>query len=198
MKRSHPTYLLLFLLGLCLALPMNALHAGEAHSDDLKAHPSCPICGMDRHKFGHSRVLIEYDDGSRFGACSLHCAALDMAYHLDKGPVRIQVGDYDSRELIDAETAVWVMGGKQMGVMTKNPKWAFGDKGRAEAFIAAQGGSLTDLETAMKAAYTDMYADTRMIREKRKMKRAKMGQMKKGQKMPHAHGSESSAGSHDN
>ena len=186
MKRINPRLSILFLVCLSLALTINALYAGQAHSDDVSEHPSCPICGMDRHKFSHSRILIDYDDGSQFGACSLHCAAIDMAYNLDKGPVSIQVGDYDTRQLIDAQSAAWVVGGKKMGVMTKNAKWAFADKKSAEAFIAENGGLLTDFETAIKGAYTEMYTDTRMIREKRKMKRAKM---KKGEKMSHGSGS---------
>ncbi len=47
-------------------------------------------------------------------------------------------------------------------------------KADAEAFIAANGGELADFETAIKAAYTDLYEDNRMIREKRKMMRMKM------------------------
>lgn len=186
MKRTHLRALILFLICLGLSLPMGVLLAAEAVSGDVANHPSCPICGMDRHKFGHSRVLIDYDDGSQFGACSLHCAAIDMALNLDKGPASIRVGDYATRRLIGAESAVWVVGGKKMGVMTQTAKWAFADKKGADAFITQNGGRLTDFETAMKAAYTDMYSDTRMIREKRKMKRAKM---KKNDKMAHGSGS---------
>jgi hypothetical protein len=126
---------------------------------------------MDRAKFAHSRVLIEYDDGSTFGACSLHCAAIDMAVNIDKGPQRIGVGDLDSKKLIDAETATWVVGGRKMGVMTKRAKWAFESEAAAQAFIDKNGGEMATFEEALKAAYEDMYQDTRMIREKRKMKR---------------------------
>lgn len=178
--------LILLLICVGLSLPASALSAGEAIPGDVADHPNCPICGMDRHKFSHSRVLIDYDDGSQFGACSLHCAAIDMAYHLDKGLVSIQVGDYATRQLIDAQSAVWVVGGNKMGVMTKNAKWAFADPKNAEAFMAENGGRRTDFETAIKGAYTEMYSDTRMIREKRKMKRAKM---KKGKKTAHGSGS---------
>ena len=39
---------------------------------DIEAHKSCKYCGMDREKFAHSRMLIEYGDGSSFGSCSIH------------------------------------------------------------------------------------------------------------------------------
>ena len=50
-----------------------------APSLDIAEHASCAYCGMDRAKFAHSRMYIVYDDGSTFGACSIHCTAVDMA-----------------------------------------------------------------------------------------------------------------------
>lgn len=141
--------------------------------DDIAKHASCPYCGMDREKFAHSRVYVEYDDGSTFGGCSLHCAAIDMAVNIDKGPVFIGVGDFNTKKLIDAEKAAWVIGGDKMGVMTKRAKWAFASKEDADAFVQAHGGKPATFEEAVSASYEDMYQDTRMIREKRKMKRMK-------------------------
>jgi len=123
---------------------------------------------MDREKFAFSRVLIEYEHGSTVGACSIHCAAIDLATNIDKTPKTIWVGDYTTKELIDAEKAFWVIGGSKMGVMTKNAKWAFGKSEDAKEFVAANGGEPGAFDQAMKAAYEDMYADTKMIREKRK------------------------------
>jgi hypothetical protein len=42
-------------------------------------------------------MLIHYRDGSAFGACSLHCAALELAYRPGKIPVKIQVADYHTK-----------------------------------------------------------------------------------------------------
>jgi nitrous oxide reductase accessory protein NosL len=145
---------------------------------DVQAHKNCKYCGMDREKFAHSRMLIEYGDGSSFGSCSIHCAAIDMAQALDKQPKAIQVGDYNKKNLIDAEKAYWVIGGKKPGVMTKTAKWAFADKKDAEAFIKEDGGKLGTFDDAMKATYEDMYNDTKMIRERRAKKR----QMQQGEK----------------
>lgn len=138
---------------------------------DVERFGDCRYCGMDRGKFAHSRMLIEYDDGSSAGLCSLHCAAVELATTLDKTPLAIRVADYGRKDLIDAETASWVLGGSQGGVMTGRAKWAFADPADAEKFVARHGGTLVRFEEAVKAAYEDMYQDTRMIREKRKMKR---------------------------
>ncbi len=139
--------------------------------DDIKNHPSCKYCGMDREKFGHSRMLVEYEDATSLGTCSLHCMAVELAIHIDKTPKAILVGDFNSKTLIDAEKASWVIGGNKMGVMTKRAKWAFGKKEEAEKFKAENGGDLASFEQAIKASYEDMYADTKMIRERRKMRK---------------------------
>jgi copper chaperone NosL len=153
---------------LLLAL-VGTVYAMEA---DEEKHPSCTYCGMDRAKYAHSRILIEYDDGTSFGACSLHCAAIDLANNIDKTPRLIFVGDYTSKKLIEAEKAFWVIGGAKPGIMSSNAKWAFADRPAAEKFIKENGGELTTFETAIKAAYEDMYKDTKQIRERRKMKRS--------------------------
>jgi hypothetical protein len=141
--------------------------------DDVTAKPTCAYCGMDRGKFAHSRMVVDYSDGSSFGACSIHCAAVDMAVNIDKAPVRIRVGDFKSKQLIEAATAVWVIGGSKTGVMTRRAKWAFADGQAAEDFVRENGGMISDFEAAMEASYQDMYQDTRMIREKRSMMREK-------------------------
>jgi copper chaperone NosL len=150
-----------------------SLTAAATAQDGVKKYPSCKYCGMDREKFAHSRMLIEYTDGTVVGTCSIHCAAVDLALNIDKMPKAVLVGDYNTKALIDAEKATWVLGGSKMGVMTRNGKWAFTQKGDAEKFIGLNGGKISTYDEAMKASYEDMYADTKMIREKRKMMKMK-------------------------
>jgi len=137
--------------------------------DDVAKNPACKYCGMDRKTFAHSRMLVTYEDGSSMGTCSLHCTAVELALNIDKTPKSIEVGDFKTRKLIDAEKASWVIGGSKTGVMTKRAKWAFESKADAEVFIKENGGKPASFDEAIKASYEDMYADTKMIREKRKM-----------------------------
>ncbi len=139
--------------------------------EDTQKYPSCKYCGMNRGQFAHSRMLVEYDDGSSVATCSIHCLAVDLALNIDKTPKTIQVGDYGTKNLIDAEKAAWVIGGNKPGVMTKRAKWAFEKKEDAEKLVKENGGEPATFDVAMKAAYEDMYADTKMIREKRKMRK---------------------------
>jgi copper chaperone NosL len=143
---------------------------------DILEHPDCPLCGMDRAKFAHSRMLVTYEGGASVGTCSIHCAAMDMALNIDKSPTGIQVGAYDTQKLIDAEKACWVIGGNKIGVMTARAKWAFETKADADAFMENHGGKPVTFEDAMKAAFEDMYQDIQMIRKKREMMRMKSTQ----------------------
>jgi hypothetical protein len=116
-------------------------------------------------------MLIEYENGSSVATCSLHCTAVELANTIDNIPVSVRVADYNSKELLDVDQAIWVIGGNKKGVMTAQAKWAFADRGAAERFIKENGGSIVGFDEAIKAAYDDMYQDTMMIREFRKMKR---------------------------
>ena len=166
-------------LALSVAMIFGVLAVTVFALDDITQSSSCKHCGMDRQKFDFSRMLIEYEDGTSTGVCSLHCAAVELAMNIDKTPKAIKVGDFTTKNLIDAEKAFWVVGGTKPGVMTKQGKWAFEKKDAAETFVKTNGGALTSFDDAVKIAYTDMYEDTKMIREKRKMKKA--------QSMEHSH-----------
>jgi nitrous oxide reductase accessory protein NosL len=167
-------------LALALCFVLVGLTFAEQTKDDLSVHKGCRYCGMDRGTYNFSRMLIEYDDGTNVAFCSIHCAAVDLANNIDKTPKSIQVGDFNGKQLIDAENAFWVVGGNKPGVMSKRGKWAFEKKDDAENFIKTNGGKTVSFEEAMKMAYEDMHEDTKAIRERRKMKRMKMMEQKPG------------------
>ena len=159
---------LFFLCILSLLIPVLAT---AQLPEDVRVHPTCKYCGMNRQHFAHSRMLIEYDDGSSFGACSLHCAAINLAIGTDKIPVSLEVADYSTHELMDAEDAYWVVGGNKPGVMTQRAKWAFRKKQDAELFIKWNGGVSASFDDAIEAAFTDMHEDSKVIRGKRKIRK---------------------------
>lgn len=157
----------------------NAMMAARsAKSSDIDEFPHCPLCGMDRDKFGFSRVLLVYDDGSHYGTCSIHCAAIDLAININKSPLQILIADYNTHNMIDAEKAYWVIGGQKPGIMTKRAKWAFQQQADAEHFMKSFGGELAAFDQVLKATYEDMYQDVKMIREKRNKKSAPAVQQK--------------------
>jgi copper chaperone NosL len=166
---------------LCTVVTVFCLLTGGALwalDNDVKEIPACKYCGMNREAYAHSRMLIEYDDGTTVGTCSLHCVSVDLAVNLDKAPKAIRVGDYGQKVLIDAETAAWIIGGSKPGVMTRNAKWAFANKADAEKFRQENGGRPAAFDEALEAAYKDLADDTKMIRERRKMRKMQMMEKK--------------------
>ncbi len=142
-----------------------------AAQEDIEKHPSCQYCGMDRQMFAHSRMLIEYEDGPAVGVCSIRCAAVAIVTNTDKVPKAIRVGDLNSKELVDAEKAFWVIGGSKPGVMTHRAKWAFQKQKDAEKFRADYGGDPADFDQAMKAAFEDVYSGLKRMWEKKRKTR---------------------------
>jgi nitrous oxide reductase accessory protein NosL len=143
-KKIFAGLLAAFLLCLC-GTPAPA-------QEDIDRHGECGNCGMSRKAYGYSRMLLRYRDGSESGVCSVHCAAVKLAASGERSPKSILVADRDTRELTDAETATWVMGGRKRGVMTRRPKWAFASRAAAEAFVREHGGEIVSWPEALAAA----------------------------------------------
>src|SRR3990172_4051278 len=110
-------YVVTLVIAVCFGL--GGLTFAEEIKDDIAVHKACNYCGMDRGAYNFSRMRIEYDDGTIIPSCSIHCAAVDLANKIDKTPKAIKVGDFNGKQLIDAEQASWVVGGNKPGVMSK-------------------------------------------------------------------------------
>jgi hypothetical protein len=119
---------------------------------DIDQFRDCKQCGMDRKAYGYSRMLVEYKNGTKTGTCSLHCVATELANGKSGEISSFKVADRDTTKLIDAEKAVWVIGGSKRGVMTMQAKWAFSTKEAARKFIDAYGGKLATWNEALAAA----------------------------------------------
>jgi copper chaperone NosL len=142
--------------------------------EDIRSHPQCPVCGMDRQQYAHSRMLIDYREGPT-GTCSIHCVAADVAVNRHKTVRGLYAADYGSRQLIPATTAFWVIGGDRSGVMTQRAKWAFEKRADAEAFIRDHGGGMATFDDAIKATFEDMYTDIKMVRDRAQERKARSG-----------------------
>jgi len=129
--------------------------------DDIAAHRSCIHCGMDRKAYGFSRMLVQYEDGTEVGVCSTRCAVVELDLKQGRKAKAVLAADRDTRLLIDAMQATWVMGGAKRGVMTSRPKWAFHTKAAAEAFIGSYGGEIATWAEALVAAREDLAQEVR-------------------------------------
>ncbi len=158
----------------------------EPTKDEFKKYPRCPYCGMSRKMWSHTRHLIQYDDGTAEGTCSIRCVAVAFAINLDRGPKKIWVGDAGSdakiKPLIEVEKATYILDPNKMGTMTHRRKWAYADAAKAKA----TGAKTVTFDEALQAAYEDLGRDSAMTRKRRAEKRAhmmkKMKMMKEMQK----------------
>jgi copper chaperone NosL len=139
-----------------LAVPLIALPGS-----DIEQHRSCTRCGMDRKAYGYSRMLIQYEDGTEIGICSLHCAVQELDSRPDKLAKNIYVADRSTHMLIDAKQAVWVIGGSKRGVMTQVPKWVFETRAGAEKFVKTYGGKIVSWDDALAAAQEEQAKNQR-------------------------------------
>ena len=145
--------------------------------DEFEKYARCSYCGMVRKKWSHTRHLIQYDDDSTEGTCSIHCLSISLALNMDRGPKNIWVGDAGAegeiKPLIKVDAAHYVLDGSKPGTMSGASKWAYGDAEKAKA--AAEGDAkVVAFDGALEAAYSDMAKNTIMIRKRRAEKRAKM------------------------
>lgn len=129
--------------------------AASAAADPVEDPKACKQCGMDRDAYARSRMVVLYGDGTAAGVCSLHCAVAEMRQNREKHVVSLKVADYSTHELIDARTAVWVIGGRSAGVMTSEAKWAFAREKDAREFIKENGGKITGFDEVKKAAESE-------------------------------------------
>ncbi len=163
------------LLCLQLAIPSASLGAVAAEGPG-----SCNVCGMDRTANATSRMLIAYEDGSSVGVCSVHCAAAALKMSTGKVVKSLQVANYSTLELLDAKSAIWVVGGDLRGAMTQTAKWAFAKEEAAQQFIAAHGGRIAPFAQVMKLAEAEVAAGGGMKHEPAMHAGHDMGQMRMG------------------
>lgn len=127
-----------------------------AATETIENPKACTQCGMDRAASARSRMLLVYDDGTKVGVCSLHCAAEEIKQNKGKQLKSLMVADYSSKELIDAKTATWVVGGRMNGGMNSPAKWAFAKEEDAQKFVKENGGEITTFDLALKAANEEL------------------------------------------
>lgn len=141
------------------------------HQDDLEKYPKCPYCSMDLRLNHRTRMLIHYSNNVPDPTCSIHCAAISLSLNLFLEPKAIWVGDnaadVEPRPLIDANTAIYLVGSDLPGIMTWNSKMAYASSAAALVAQQVHGGQLMDFDQTLKAAYNDMADDLRRMRQGR-------------------------------
>jgi hypothetical protein len=170
MKKSLIICILILMIGIFLYSGVQA-----------KEQKWCPLCSMNLKMFWKTSHWLTFSNGERVGYCSIHCAS--KVYQ--ERPTKIdrwEVVDFDSKSLIDARKAHFLIGSDLPGTMTPVSKLAFASREVVEKYQKAHGGTIGTLDDAIKQAVEGRGDDMAMI----KKKKAKMAAM--GKKLAGKHG----------
>ena len=93
----------------------------------------CPVCGMKIGMFYKTSHSSELEDNTKRQYCSMRCLAVDNQNNKIKSN-SIKVVDAKTQKQIDAKNAIYVVGSKVHGTMSKVSKFAFASKQDALRF----------------------------------------------------------------
>lgn len=125
----------------------------------------CPLCSMNLKMFWKTTHWLTFSDGPRTGYCSIHCASIvyqKRATDID----RWEVADYDTKKLIDARKAHFLIGSDLPGTMTPVSKLAFASLDSAKRYKKKHGGTIGTFDNALKRALEGLGEDMAMIKKK--------------------------------
>jgi nitrous oxide reductase accessory protein NosL len=106
---------------------------------------------MDRNMFARTRYIFETHGGEHY-VCSMACVVI-LSMKLREEPEKVKVAEYLHPEsMIVAERAIYVIGSKARGTMTKVSKIAFSDRKEAETIVERYGGRLAGYDEAFRTA----------------------------------------------
>lgn len=127
-------------------LLMSARVAAEERHEHKRE--SCRVCGMWIDEYQKSAAELVYKDGKKEYTCGVACMLRVID---DEGGMAafqsVKVHDWVTGELVDAETATYVLGSKVIPDMVPN-YIAFAKREEAEAFAAKEGGEVIDFGIA--------------------------------------------------
>ncbi|MDD2739844.1 MAG: nitrous oxide reductase accessory protein NosL [Methylomonas lenta] len=114
--------------------------------------PSCRVCGMWIDQYIKSAGYITFKNDDKEYTCGVACLLREVEDAGGMSEIKsAKVTDWVSGELVDAETATYVLGSKVIPDMLPN-YIAFAKRNEAEAFAAKEGGEIIDFG----AAYADV------------------------------------------
>jgi hypothetical protein len=120
----------------------------------------CSHCLMSRLRFARSRVIITLEIGTTIESCMVSHGLVIQGQAIK----RIKVTEYNSKKLIEAKSAFWIINQSRQCPMSTIELWAFADEQSAQAYLQKHTGTLCTWEEALKAA-----CDGRLVDSTRKI-----------------------------
>ncbi len=110
---------------------------------------SCPVCSMHIKKFYKTSHAVVYNDGKKEHFCSITCLAKTMKNRKDIKT--IYVADASNGKLINAKSAIYVIGSKVPSTMGGSSRLAFASQSSADTFQKKYGGKIGNFSMALEA-----------------------------------------------
>jgi hypothetical protein len=132
---------------------------GFGTAKDLRQYPDCLNCGMSRKACAHTRLTVEYNDGTKRAECSLHCLVADLVNQPRREPKTLLAADYHDKSLAPAEKCWWVRYDNAVACRGSKVMLAFRTEGGANRFLASFGGKKLTFDDALKLTYLDLERD---------------------------------------
>jgi nitrous oxide reductase accessory protein NosL len=143
MTRKKQAALLIVLPVIVLAFVFGAL----AHKEE---RAECSLCGMWIDLYMKTRHVVTRTDGTAESFCSIACASKYMKTH--KGQVKmVLAADFETKELIEADSAFYIEGSDIHGVMSYTSRLAFTTRDQAERFRKEHGGDIISFKKALES-----------------------------------------------
>jgi nitrous oxide reductase accessory protein NosL len=137
-----------FKLGMALVFCHLLLLSAGIAAEEQHERESCRVCGMWVDEYQKSAAELVSKDGKKQYSCGVACMLRIID---DEGGLSafqsVKVHDWVSGELVDAETATYVLGSRVIPDMIPN-YIAFAKREEAEAFVAKEGGEVIDFYVA--------------------------------------------------
>jgi hypothetical protein len=116
---------------------------------------SCNNCGMGRAMWARTWKEFENSKGG-YEVCSFTCLA-KFSFKNGENPATVKTALYqDPNTMVAAENAIFVVGSKAKGTMTKTSKLAFASQDEAEEFAGACNGEVMGFQKTFELAKREM------------------------------------------
>ena len=139
--------MLLKILAFCLLTSISLFH----HIPSVMAEESredCRRCGMWIDQYMHTRHVLTAEDGTQISFCSFTCTANYIKRHGGESQ-HLQVADYLTAELINVESAFYLLGSDASPVMSYTSIIAFKSLAEANNFRKLHGGYIVTFTEAL-------------------------------------------------
>lgn len=137
-------------LAFMLIVVQLAIMPRSVSAEETQKRESCRVCGMWIDEYKRTAAELVYKDGHKESTCGVACMLREVEEAGGLGEFEsVKVHDWVTGDLVDAETATYVMGSRVIPDMVPN-YIAFAKREEAQAFAAKEGGDIIDFNIAFQ------------------------------------------------